>query len=131
MASMNPHIRDKHSPLEELVMQALRRHGEFNPSSVDGDVSLMMLEFANEVIQEVNEHAYTPDDLDIKPYISLQDAREVPDSIIVLGLLFYYSDQQNSSKVQSASEKYFRTMNQTLYSLYHNKGRPFIKQDHR
>lgn len=131
MTSMNPHISDNHSPLEELIMQALRRHGEFNPSSVDGDVAHMLLEFANEVIDEVNQHPYTPDTMAIEHYISIQDIRKVPDNIIVLGLLFYYADQQNSSKVKSASEKYFRTMNQALYRQYHGKAQPTIKQDYR
>ena len=54
MASMNPQIRDLNSPLEELIMQALRRHGEFTTSTVDGDVSLMKMEFANEVLEEIN-----------------------------------------------------------------------------
>ena len=130
MASMNPQIRDNYSPLEELIMQALRRHGEFTPSTVDGDVSLMMLEFANEVIDEINSHPYWTG-LVIDPYISIQDAREVPDNIIVLGMLFHYAIQQHSSKSQMASEKYFRTMNQTLYRTKHGTERPVFNQSFR
>jgi hypothetical protein len=106
MASMNPQIRDLYSPLEELIMQALRRHGEFTPSTY-----------------------WTG--LVIDPYISIQDAREVPDNIIVLGMLFHYAIQQHSSKSQMASEKYFRTMNQTLYRTKHGTERPVFNQSFR
>lgn len=127
MTSMNPQIRDNYSPLEELIMQALRRHGEFTPSTVDGDVALMMMEFANEVLEEVNSHPYWTD-LVLNPYISIQDAREVPDNIIVLGILFHYAIQQHSSKAQAASDKFFRTMNQTLYRMKHGTKRPVFSQ---
>ena len=127
---MNPQIRDNYSPLEELIMQALRRHGEFTPSTVDGDVSLMMMEFANEVLEEINSHPYWTG-LQLDPYISIQDARKVPDNIIVLGMLFHYAIQQHSSKAQTASEKYFRTMNQTLYRTKHGTKRPVFNQSFR
>ena len=130
MASMNPHIRSDYSPLEELVMQALRRHGEFTPSTVDGDVSLMMLEFANEVLEEINSHPYWTGS-QLKPYTALQDVREAPDNIIVLGLVFHYSSQQGSSKEVMAAEKYFRTMNQTFYRMKHGTERPTFDQDFR
>lgn len=127
MASMNPHIRDDYSPLQELIMQALRRHGEFSSSSVDGDVSLMLMEFANEVLEEINSHPYWTGEI-LKPYISIQEARKVPDNIIVLGVLFHYAVQQHSSKAQAASEKFFRTMNQTLYRAKHGNERPLFSQ---
>lgn len=127
MTSMNPHIRSKHSPLEELIMQALRRHGEFTPSTVDGDVSLMMMEFANEVLEEINNHPYWTGEI-LEPYVSIQEARAIPDNIIVLGMLFHYAVQQHSSKAQAASEKFFRTMNQTLYRTKHGTKRPVFSQ---
>jgi hypothetical protein len=127
MASMNPQIRDLYSPLEELIMQALRQHGEFAPSSVDGDVSLMLMEFANEVVEEVNSHPYWTGEI-IEPYVSIQEARAIPDNIIMLGMLFHYSVQQNSSKAQYASEKFFRTMNQKLYRTKHGTLQPTFDQ---
>ena len=130
MTSMNPHIRSDYSPLEELIMQALRRHGEFSPSTVDGDVSLMMMEFANEVLEEINSHPYWTGAM-LKPYISIQEARDVPDNILVLGMLFHYAVQQHSSKAEMASEKFFRTMNQTLYRDKHGTERPVFSQSHR
>ena len=130
MASMNPQIRDLNSPLEELIMQALRRHGEFAPSSVDGDVSLMLMEFANEVVEEVNSHPYWTG-LVIEPYVSIQEARAIPDNIIMLGMLFHYAVQQHSSKSQMAGEKYFRTMNQKLYIMKHGTLKPYFDQSFR
>ena len=52
----NPHIKDDFSPLETLIFQALRRYGEYAPGSVDGETVLMMIEFANLVIEDVRRH---------------------------------------------------------------------------
>ena len=57
-SNTNPHIRESNSPLQTLAMQALRRFGDFHPGTVDGDVMLMFLEFANMVIDEIRLHPY-------------------------------------------------------------------------
>ena len=54
----NPQIREKNSPLETLALQALRRFGDYNPGTVDGDVMLMFLEFANMIIGDIRMHPY-------------------------------------------------------------------------
>ena len=59
-SNTNPHIREKHSPLESLIFQALRRYGDFSPGTLDGDVGLMFLEFANMVIDDIRMHPYAP-----------------------------------------------------------------------
>lgn len=110
----NPHIADGYSPLETLIQQALRRYGEFDPGSIDGDVSMMFIEFANMVVDEVRMHPYH-DGSPIKYYKSIQDVREIPDPIVISGLVFYYSGQQGSSKMQLAAPMYFRQMNQALW----------------
>ena len=57
-SNTNPHIRDKNSPLSVLIMQTLRRYGDFHPGTVDGDVMLMMMEFANTIIDDIRQHPY-------------------------------------------------------------------------
>ena len=57
-SNVNPHIRDNNSPLSTLALQALRRYGDFNSGSVDGDVMGMFVEFANMIIDEVRMHPY-------------------------------------------------------------------------
>ena len=54
----NPHIRENNSPLNTLAMQALRRFGDFHPGTVDGDVMLMFIEFANMVIDDIRAHPH-------------------------------------------------------------------------
>ena len=85
-SNINSHIGDKHSPLETLAMQALRRFGDFHPGTVDGDVMLMFVEFANMVIDDVRVHPYH-DGTEIDYYTSSTDVRKVPDPIIIQGLL--------------------------------------------
>ena len=124
----NPHITNGNSPLRTLSMQALRRFGDFNATTVDGDVLLMFLEFANIVIDDVRQHVYAPrttytsasgvvstsPDV-IEYYRSVEEIRNVDDQIIVAGLLAHYSLQQGSSKAEIYMPNYFRTLNQQLW----------------
>lgn len=110
----NPHIRSGYSPLQTLIMQVLRRYGEFSPDTVDGDTALMFLEFANMVLDEVRMHPYH-DNSELPYYLALSDAREVPDPVVVAGILYHYAMQQGSQKVQFYMPNYFRTMNQLLW----------------
>lgn len=131
-SNTNPHIRTKHSPLRTLAMQALRRFGDFSPSTVDGDVLLMFIEFANIIIDEVRQHPYSPRTTttttvngqkvtttsanDVNYYTSADEVREIDDQIIVAGLLAHYALQQGSEKIQIYMPNYHRTMNQQLWN---------------
>jgi len=123
----NPHITNGNSPLRTLSMQALRRFGDFNATTVDGDVLLMFLEFANMVIDDVRSHAYAPrttyssttgtsttNDV-IEYYRSVEEIRNVDDQIIVAGLLAHYSLQQGSNKAEIYMPIYYKTLNQQLW----------------
>ena len=126
--SSNPNIRDHYSPLEDLIIKVLRRYGEFHPSSVDGEVSLMMIDFANSVLLDYNTHPYRSRSIakpviPIENYISLQEAREIPDEIIMSGLLYYYAVQQMSQKMTPYKSMYDDNMNRiTYYNKYGNTG---------
>ena len=131
-SNTNPHIRTKYSPLRTLAMQALRRFGDFSPSTVDGDVLLMFIEFANIIIDEVRQHPYSPRTTttttvngqkvtttsanDVNYYTSADEVREIDDQIIVAGLLAHYALQQGSEKIQIYMPNYHRTMNQQLWN---------------
>jgi len=110
----NPHIRETHSPLNALAMQALRRFGDFHPGSVDGDVMLMFIEFANMVIDDIRAHPYY-DEVAIDYYQSPTDVRQIKDIIIVNGLLHHYAMQQGSEKIQMYMPTYFSTLNRELW----------------
>jgi hypothetical protein len=111
---LNSHIADDYSPLEILILQALRRYGEFSPSTMDGDVGLMFIEFANMVVDEVRNHPYHTGER-IRYYTALTDIRTVPDPIMVNGMLLHYAVQQGSQKVQLYAPNYFRQLNQHLW----------------
>ncbi len=127
----NPHIIDSNAPLRTLSMQALRRFGDFNATTIDGDVLLMFLEFANIVIDDVRQHPYAPrttysstsgdttttaTSMDvIEYYRSIEETRPINDQIIVSGLLAHYSLQQGSEKAEIYMPAYFKTMNQQLW----------------
>lgn len=111
----NPHLSEPHSNLEALVMQALRRYGDMHPGTVDGEVMMMFIEFANYVIEELRAHPYW-DNLEIDYYIHMTDTRPIPDPIMVSGLLYQYAIQQQSNKVEAYGPMYFKTMNRILYN---------------
>lgn len=114
-SNTNPHIRDNHSPLNTLAMQALRRYGDFNPGTVDGDVMLMFIEFANMVIDEIHQHPYF-DGTAIDYYQSATDVRPIKDIIIVQGILYHYAVQQGSEKMQVYMPTYFQTLNREMWA---------------
>jgi hypothetical protein len=126
---LNPQISEPTSDLQTLAMQALRRYGDFAASSVDGEVLLMFLEFANLIIDEVRAHPYYVEAYEnglIGPlpyYTSQTDKRPLPDQIIIAGLLYHYALQQGSNKVQAYIGNFARTMNQQLWGILHGHGK--------
>jgi len=127
-SNSNPQIKNGRSPLQTMCMQALRRYGEFSPGTVDGDVLLMFIDFANMVIDDIRMHPYAPTKattnqsgntitvpVSFDYYESLSDTRDIDDIIIVQGLLYHYAMQQGSDKLQMYMPMYHRTLNQQLW----------------
>jgi len=124
----NPHIRDDYSPLDTLGMQALRRYGDFSPGTVDGDTLLMFIEFANMVVDEVNTHPYRESKPPILYYTGINDAREIPDPVIIAGLLAHYAAQQLSEKVETYFPLYYKTMNTHLWLQLNGNTKIHLRQ---
>ena len=116
-SNVNPHIRDGNSPLSTLALQALRRYGDFNSGSVDGDVMGMFVEFANMIIDEVRMHPYH-DNVAIDYYQSATDVRSIDDQIIIAGLLYHYAAQQGSDKLQIYPPQFQRILNQQMWNKF-------------
>ena len=114
ISNANPQVTDDFSPLSQLIQQTLRRYGNFVPGTVDGETKLMLLEFANNTIEDLRLHPYW-DNKDVVYYRSLEDKRPIPDEIVKTGLAFYYANQQDSSKQQGNAGMYFKRMNAMLY----------------
>jgi len=113
-STSNPHITDEYSPLETMIMQAVRRFGDFSPGTMSGDAALMFIEFANMVLDEVRMHPYW-DGTELDYYQHLSDVRQVPDVIMVSGLLYHYASQQGSEKAQQYAAAFIRTISQQLW----------------
>jgi hypothetical protein len=121
-SSLSPHISEPYASLEELSMRALRRYGDMHPGTVDGEVIMMFLDFANEIIEELRLHPYW-ENPEIDYYTHPAEVRPIPDAIIVAGLLFHYAAQQQSDKVQTYGPMFYRAMNRILFSRKFGSGR--------
>jgi len=113
-SSNNPHLNSPHSNLEALVFQTLRRYGDMHPGTVDGEVMMMFVEFANLILEDLRSHPYW-DNPEIDYYTHPSETRDIPDNIMVAGLLYHYSVQQQSNKIEAYGPMYFKMMNRILY----------------
>lgn len=120
-SSTSPHLSQPYSTLETLSLQALRRYGDMHPGTVDGEVMLMFIEFANLILEDLRIHPYW-DNPEIDYYTHMQETRPVPDQVMVSGLLYHYSIQQQSSKLEAYGPMYFKSMNRILYSRKYGSG---------
>jgi hypothetical protein len=118
----NPHLSEPYSNLEALVFQALRRYGDMHPGTIDGEVMMMFVEFANLVIEDLRGHSYW-DNPEIDYYTHPSEQRPIPDSIVVSGLLYHYSVQQQSNKIEAYGPMYFKMMNRILYQRKFGSGK--------
>lgn len=120
----NPHIRDSYSPLDTLSKGAIRIYGEYSTDTIDGEVALMLLDFANMVIDDVRAHPYaSDDDKALDYYTSITDAREVDDSIMRAGLLFLFAAQQRSEDAGVRQAFYYQTLNRQMWNRYNGNSR--------
>jgi hypothetical protein len=92
---------------------AIRRSGHMNAENSSGELALAMIEWANRIIEDVNNHPnYLGDQLPY--YISLSDVRPIPDMIVLDGLVFHLAMQQMSEKAPVKQRVYYQTLNQLL-----------------
>tara|TARA_R110000764_G_scaffold8677_3_gene28745 strand:- start:5385 stop:5855 length:471 start_codon:yes stop_codon:yes gene_type:complete len=115
MPSILPTIKDDYSPLRELIKRAIRRFGDFSAASIDGDVELMFIEFANQIVDDYTEHPYYDGRENVGYYTSADECRAIQDPIILSGLIAHYSFQQASEKTQGYQALYYKTLNQLMW----------------
>ena len=83
-SASNPHLGEPYSSLQTLAMQSLRRYGDMHPGTVDGEVIMMFVEFANLVLEDLRSHPYF-DNLEVDYYTHPTEHRNIPDQIKVAG----------------------------------------------
>lgn len=115
-SAFNTHISDPNSPLETLALSALRRFGDGAADLADARTMLMMVDIANEIVEDIRAHPYWPQGILVPYYVSVSDIRPIPDPIILNGLLAHYAVQQGSDKAQLYVPRYQRLMNQILWN---------------
>lgn len=117
MESLNPNIRDINSPLKALSHGVLAKYGDYSPDVVAGDVADLFIGLANEVVVEWNMHPYL-DNVEAVPfYVSIDDARQIPDIVVANGLHAKYCEQQASEKFMGAQASYLRYLNLMAYQI--------------
>lgn len=110
------------------MASAIRQFGDASSGSVNGDVSLMMVEFANEIIEEIRVHpyqTYTDSDgavravvTDLNYFKHHSEKRDIPDVILIKGLLARYAFQQASKRAQALAGVAAQTMNRVMYERW-------------
>lgn len=130
-SASNPQRQAPFSPLSELVAQALRRFGDTSPYAADGELMLLFLDMANQVLEDVRTHPYWEPYIrpegdprvdvgdpgaDLPYYIALEDIRPIPDIIMTAGLTAHYALQQSSQRTGALKQVYDTTMNRVLYN---------------
>jgi len=114
--STSPHISSNAtSPLEQLVMRALRRYGETSPSTVEPEALLTFLDHANWIIDQIHVHPYNPTGNEIDYYIHITESRDIPDHMVVAGLLYKHASDNGSQKTGSYLSEFQNIMGATLH----------------
>lgn len=126
--STSTQITDEYAPLDVLALRALRRYGESSPSTVDAETMLMFMDYANSVLDDVMEHPYWKKGVEIPYYNHITERRNIPDNIMLLGLLAKYAADQTSAKAQRYEMEYFKRLNQILFRTRFGVGAQFEMQ---
>ena len=91
-SASNPHLGEPYSSLQTLAFQALRRYGDMHPGTVDGEVIMMFVEFANLVLEDLRAHPYF-DNIDVRRHLI-----EIEEVLIKAAI------EKNSGHITKASE---------------------------
>lgn len=127
-ASTSPHIRDEFSPMESLALRALRRYGDMSVSTTDGETILTFIDYANSVLDDVMGHPYWKKGVVVPYYKHQEEARPIPDNIMIEGLLAKLAVDKESKKARQYMATYFSSMNSVLLRTKFGVGAEFSLQ---
>lgn len=126
--STSPQIVSPYAPLEQLSLRAIKRYGEMAASTVEGEVQLMFVDYANTILDDIMAHPYWTKGKEIPYYTHQTDVRPVPDNMMVAGLLAKFSADQESKKAGLYMGEYFKSLNQLLARWKFGVGPEFSMQ---
>jgi hypothetical protein len=116
-SSMTRNESTPYGTLSSIAIRALRQYGDMAPDVSYSGVADLMIDFANEIIEDIRQHPYaTIRDRELDYYTHTEDTREVPDNIMKAGLMHRYASQQESTKAPRLRNKYYNVLNQTLFN---------------
>lgn len=122
----SPHlVSGPTSPLEALFLRALRRFGEMSPATVDGDALSLSVTYANEIIDDILAHPYFQEGGEIAYYEHPSEQREIPDHILVAGLLYCHARDQKSKHLAVYQGDYYTKLAQVLARVRFGTGAAF------
>lgn len=121
-SSQFPNIEDPYSPLNSLIEDAFRRYGNMGIETLDGSIRLMMLRYANRIVEDVRAHPYSSlPALDY--YVSIDETRPIPDEIVLAGISYYYAKWMRSADWRSFEADYRVSMNQIFFNRKYGSGK--------
>lgn len=96
-----------------------------SPSTVDAETTLMFMDYANSVLDDVMEHPYWKQGVVVPYYNHQSEIRDIPDNIMLLGILAKYAVDKTSAKAQRYEMDYFKRLNQVLTRVKFGVGATF------
>lgn len=126
--STSPQIVNPYAPLEQLSLRAIKRYGEMAASTVEGEVQMMFIDYANSILDDIMQHPYWEKGKEITYYTHQTEARAVPDTVMVAGLLAKFSVDQESKKAGQYIGEYYLRLNQVLARWKFGVGAEFEMQ---
>ena len=122
-SSQFPNSQDPYSPLELLINDAIQRYGNMSSETIEGSTRMMMLRYANKIVEDVRAHPYTSlPALDY--YVSISESRPIPDEIVISGLEYHYAKWMRFVGWETQKMEYHKTMNGILYQRKYGSGQP-------
>jgi hypothetical protein len=115
--STSPHVKEGYSPLEQLALRALRRYGETAPSTVEPELLLSFVDYANWIIDQIHVHPYNPVGHVLRYYNHITDSRAIPDHVVVSGLLYKHAFDNGSQKTGGYMGEFQNTLSALLHQV--------------
>jgi hypothetical protein len=104
-----------YAPLNDVMAKALMLYGDSSFDTHDGVLPSLLLQLANTIVVEVNQHPYREHLAPVEFYGDITSRRSIPDIIMMYGIAGAYATQQGSSKGPMLMAQFYKMMNQIFW----------------